>query len=187
MRHNLVLTGLGGQGIIFAGRLLSQMALTKGWPVIGAETHGMAQRGGSVVAHLRFGGYQGSLVPAGQADALLAFKENEAYRILDAVKPSGLVFINAPAFPRPEVRDYVQTAGLEGLSIDADFLAVENGLPRSVNLIFLGFVCASGRLPFSLDELIEAVKNVTPPARLEGNLKAVELGAQKAGRSDVTP
>lgn len=177
MRLNLVLSGLGGQGIIFAGRLLSQMALARGWQVIGAETHGMAQRGGSVVAHLRFGGYQGSLVPSGQADALLAFKEDEAYRILNMVRSGGLVFINAPDFPRPEVKEYVQNTRLEGLAIDADRLAVENDLPRSVNLIFLSFVCGSGRLPFTLDELREAVKTITPASRLEANLKAVEIGS----------
>jgi len=178
VRLNLVLSGLGGQGIILAGRLLTWLALDRKWPVIGAETHGMAQRGGSVVAHLRFGGFEGSLVPAGQADALLAFREEEAYRVLNLLRPGGLVVANSAAFPRPAAAEYLRRNRIEGLRIDADRLAVDQGLPRSVNLILLGFACSSGRLPFDLKELERAVRAVTPPRFLKANLRAVELGAQ---------
>jgi indolepyruvate ferredoxin oxidoreductase beta subunit len=77
---NLVLSGLGGQGILFMTKLLARTAVDKGFKILVAETHGMAQRGGSVVSHLRVGDVKGSLVRAGSAHILLALEENEAYR-----------------------------------------------------------------------------------------------------------
>ncbi len=180
MSYDTVLCGLGGQGIIFAGRLLSFMAMKNGWGVIGAETHGMAQRGGSVVAHLRFGETEGSLVPEGSADALIALSEEEAYRNLALAKRGGLVFVNAKRFPVKKAADYVKKTRLKPLVVDADTLAVQNGLPRAVNLIVLGFACATGELPFSLDDLKQAVKAVARERFWEANFRAIELGASRA-------
>ncbi len=180
MKLDLVLCGVGGQGIIFAGRLLSWMALRRGWPVIGAETHGMAQRGGSVVAFLRFGPAAGPLLPAGAADALIAFKEEEAYRHLALLKPRGALVINAARFPWPEAAGYVKRNKIKGLGLEADRTALAHGLGRASNLILLGFACASGALPFSLEELERAVEAVTRPRFAAANLEAVALGAGKA-------
>jgi len=180
MRLDLVMSGLGGQGILFAARLLSQMALQRGWAVIGAETHGMAQRGGSVVAHLRFGGAEGSVIPAGRADALIALQETEAYRNLAFVRPGGVVFVNAERFPWPEVSDYVRRTRITGLAVPADSIALSEGLPRAGNLILIGLACQSERLPFGLKELTKAVREVSPPRFLEANLKAISLGASRA-------
>ena len=83
---NFVLGGLGGQGILFMTKILANTALTKGYRVMGAETHGMAQRGGSVVSHLRLGDIESSLVKNGSAHFLLALEENEAYRNLPFLK-----------------------------------------------------------------------------------------------------
>jgi len=177
MRLDLIVSGVGGQGIIFAARLLGWMALRRNWPVIGAETHGMAQRGGAVAAHLRFGGVGGSLVPAGSADGLIALKEEEAYRCLGLVRSGGAVFINAADFPRPKTADYVRRQKIEGLVLDADSLSLGAGLPRAGNLIMLAFACASGILPFDRVELERAVRAVTPQRFLAANLEAVELGA----------
>ncbi|MBW1920143.1 MAG: 2-oxoacid:acceptor oxidoreductase family protein, partial [Deltaproteobacteria bacterium] len=74
---DIVLCGLGGQGILFMTRVIAQAALDKGLNIMGAETHGMAQRGGSVVSHLRLGQAQGSLVRTGSAHFLLGLDENE--------------------------------------------------------------------------------------------------------------
>ena len=178
MRLDLVISGVGGQGVIFAARLLGQMVLRRNWPVIGAETHGMAQRGGAVVAHLRFGGVRGSLVPAGMADGLIALKEEEAYRCLGLVRVGGAVFVNATCFPWPKAAGYVRRQKIEGLVLDADRLALGAGLPRAGNLIMLAFACASGILPFDRAELEQAVRAVTPQRFLAANLKAVDLGAE---------
>jgi indolepyruvate ferredoxin oxidoreductase beta subunit len=176
MKYDVVLCGLGGQGIIFTGKLLSSMAMGRSWPVIGAETHGMAQRGGSVVAHLRFGDVVGSLVPEASADTLISLSEAEAYRNMNLVKPEGCVFLNGQSFPWNQITDYVNTNNIQGRAIDADTLAVENNLPKAVNLIVLGFACASGLLPFDVDELKSAVKTVAKEAFWDDNFKAIDLG-----------
>jgi indolepyruvate ferredoxin oxidoreductase beta subunit len=93
---NIVLCGLGGQGILFMTKVLAEDALRRKIPVLGAETHGMAQRGGSVVSHLRMGNAKSSLVSSGQARFLLALDPWEAYRNLPFLAPGGFLFANAP-------------------------------------------------------------------------------------------
>ncbi len=177
MRYNLVLSGVGGQGIIFAARLVARMALERDWPVIGAETHGMAQRGGSVVAHLRFGGAKGSLVGSGSAEALISFKEEEGYRNLGLVKSGGHVFFNTPdPAVRPEAGKYLDQQRITPHFIDADKLALDYGLPKAANLIMVGFACGTGTLPFGEENLEETVKAVSPERFLQDNLKAIGLG-----------
>jgi indolepyruvate ferredoxin oxidoreductase, beta subunit len=177
MRFNLVLSGVGGQGIIFAARLLAQMALERDWPVIGAETHGMAQRGGSVVAHLRFGGAKGSLVGAGSAEALITFRAEEGYRNLGLVKSGGHVFFNTPdPSVRPEAAEYLDQQQITPHFIDADKLALDHNLPRAANLIMVGFACGTGALPFGARNLEETVRAVSPERFIEDNLKAISLG-----------
>ena len=102
---NIVLCGLGGQGILFMTRVLSQTALSKGMDIMGAETHGMAQRGGSVVSHLRIGDIKGSLVRADSAHFLLALEENEGYRNLPFLAMGARMYVNSNSgdFPREEV------------------------------------------------------------------------------------
>nr|NJM02148.1 hypothetical protein [Desulfobacula sp.] len=92
---NYVLSGLGGQGILFMTKVFAAAALEKGYNVLGAETHGMAQRGGSVVSHLRVGEARSSLVRAGAADFLISMDESEAYRYLPYLKKAG------PYLPMP--------------------------------------------------------------------------------------
>ena len=88
-KSNFVLCGLGGQGILFMTKVLSETALRKGYNVMGAETHGMAQRGGSVVSHLRLGDVKGSLVSNGSAHLLLSLDEVEGYRNLPFLSKGG--------------------------------------------------------------------------------------------------
>jgi len=184
MKLDLVLCGLGGQGIIFAGRLLSWIALKKRWPVIGAETHGMAQRGGSVTALLRFGPARGPGILPGSADCLISLSEDEAYRNLAFLRPGGLLFLNSPKYPRSQAREYLKRQKIAGQALDADDLALSHGLPRAVNLIMLGFALASGSLPLSRRELEQAVRAVSPERFREPNLKAVALGASGAGTEE---
>ena len=72
--QQLIISGVGGQGILFITRLLAETAIEKGFHVLTSETHGMAQRGGIVISHLKIGGFSSPLVRPGQADGLLALK-----------------------------------------------------------------------------------------------------------------
>ena len=103
---NFVLSGLGGQGILFMTKIIAKTALRKGFSVMGAETHGMAQRGGSVISHLRLGNVNSSLVKPGSAQFLLSLEENEAYRNLPflAKNVTYTVTRSKMIFPRHSVK-----------------------------------------------------------------------------------
>ena len=93
-RFQLVVAGVGGQGILFATRLLEEAALARGLPVLGAETHGMSQRGGSVLSHFKVGPFRSPMVRRGTADCLLGMELTEAYRNAAYLRPGGLAILN---------------------------------------------------------------------------------------------
>ena len=111
---NFVLSGLGGQGILFMTKLLARTAVNKGLKILVAETHGMAQRGGSVISHLRVGDVKGSVVRAGSAHILLALEENEAYRNIPYLADGGKLYANAPkpSFPKTFVMNGCLAIGI---------------------------------------------------------------------------
>ncbi|MGZ8441296.1 MAG: 2-oxoacid:acceptor oxidoreductase family protein, partial [Candidatus Deferrimicrobiaceae bacterium] len=135
MRQQIVLSGVGGQGILFLSRLLAEAAIAGGFPVIASETHGMAQRGGVVVSHLKVGGFDSPLVRAGRADLLLVLKEENVPLHREFLADGGALIVNAPVptDAGPRVRVHV---------VDADALALSAGTPHAVNLILLGFALA---------------------------------------------
>jgi indolepyruvate ferredoxin oxidoreductase beta subunit len=179
---NMVLCGLGGQGILFMTKILGQAALRKGYEVLGAETHGMAQRGGSVVSHLRLGGVQGSLVETGTAQMLLALEENEAYRNLPFLAPGGRLFVNtsSPAFPREEVRGYLAEKEILSRGVPATSIAVAMGAPLSSNLALLGYFSVFGEGPFNHYEMMETIAEISPDRFRENNLRVFDAGFQRA-------
>ena len=85
-----ILAGLGGQGVVFLTRLLAQTAVALGHAVMVSETHGMSQRGGSVISHLKIGGDEAPLIQRGTADVLLALEADEAVRNLPFLRRGGL-------------------------------------------------------------------------------------------------
>src|SRR5512136_2748137 len=94
MECRLVVAGVGGQGVIYAAKILSQAALARGERVIVSENHGMSQRGGSVLAHVKIGGSELPLIRRATADALIAFDRTEAVRNLTFARSGGSVFVN---------------------------------------------------------------------------------------------
>jgi indolepyruvate ferredoxin oxidoreductase beta subunit len=183
---NFVLGGLGGQGILFMTKILAQAALSKGFNIMGAETHGMAQRGGSVVSHLRLGDVEGSLVSAGTAHFLLALDENEAYRNIPFLAEGGQMFANAEgnSFPRKEVRAYLKKTNVACLSMPAGKLAMDLGAPMSTNLALLGFFSAFDKGPLGHEELRETVESVSPERFKEINLKVFDAGFERGAREE---
>ena len=182
---NFVLSGLGGQGILFMTKILARAAMGKNMNIIGAETHGMAQRGGSVVSHLRLGNVDSSLVPAGGARFLLALEENEAYRNLPFLARGGSLYANAAqdSFPRKEVKAYLDNIEASYRSVPAGKLAMDLGAPMSSNLALIGFFSAFGEGPFDHDELRETVDTVSPDRFKEINLKVFDAGFEMGARN----
>lgn len=149
-RQQLIISGVGGQGILFVTRLLAETAIAMGLPVLTSETHGMAQRGGIVVSHLKVGSFASPLVRPGQADLLVALKPETVALHLHFLKGSGFIATNAKE-ELPEAAPYPT------VSIDADSLALALGDPQGVNLIVLGRALAEpGRL-FCSAGAVEAV------------------------------
>ncbi len=177
---NIVLSGLGGQGILFMTKLLAQASLAKGFEVMGAETHGMAQRGGSVVSHLRLGPVHSSLVPEGKAHFLLALDESEGYRTLPFLRPAGRLYLDAPSSSiRPEVQAYLDRLGAVCRAFPAQKTAMDLGAPLSTNLALLGFFSAFESAPIGHAELRATVEAASPERLKDANLSVFDAGYLK--------
>ena len=177
MRQQIVLSGFGGQGILFLSRLLAEAAIAGGFPVLTSETHGMAQRGGVVVSHLKVGGFDSPLVRAGRADLLLVLKEENVPLHREFLADGGALIVNAavPADPGRGVRVH---------AVDADALALSAGAPHAVNLILLGFALArigggaAGGFFCGAGAIREALlqRQGAGGSRLAASLSALDLG-----------
>jgi len=179
---NFIIGGLGGQGILFMTKILAKTALQKGYDVMGAETHGMAQRGGSVISHLRMGEVNSSLVKTGAAQFLLTLEENEAYRNLPFLSRDGVLCSSRSDrdFPDPKVKGYLKENRIACHAIRAGKLALDMGAPMSTNLALIGFFSTLDQCPFSGSELRQTVETVSPEPFREVNLKVFDAGAGQA-------
>jgi indolepyruvate ferredoxin oxidoreductase beta subunit len=188
---DILIVGIGGQGTILASNILGEACLIENRHVRGAETHGMAQRGGSVESHIRIGGEHGPLIPPGQADLLISFDLLEALRYSHYLKESGKMVVNRRIVLPTSV--YTQKiavpsedeiiAALKKYQIcllDADRIATEAGSPLSQNVVMLG--AAAGAMPLRAASLLEAVQRLVPKKTIEINVKAFEAG-QATGRT----
>ena len=194
MKVQIVISGVGGQGVLLVTRVFSEFALREGFPLIGSEDHGMSQRGGSVMTHLKIGDFDSPLVKKGSADILLSLEKDEAYRTLHYLKPSangqegGLCFINAPDpnYMNPQIRAYLKERGIEVYVVNAEKLAREAGSIQSTNIALIGFATAHSRFPFSHDKLKEVIERVTSSKFREVSLKIFER-AFSEGRKSIKP
>jgi indolepyruvate ferredoxin oxidoreductase beta subunit len=182
----VILSGVGGQGILLAGEVLSTAAMEAGFDVKKSEVHGMAQRGGSVVAHVRFGDKVYSpLVKTGDADFILAFERLEAVRYLPMLKEGGKVVVNdqrivpltvtfgAGAYPE-NVEEILSARAGQVAVVPALDIARELGNPNVVNLVMLGAL--SRFLPFSAEVWERSLELRVPKKFLELNRKAFARG-----------
>ena len=175
---NFVLCGLGGQGILFMTKIIAKTALQKGYNVMGAETHGMAQRGGSVISHLRLGNVGSSLVKPGAAQFLLALEENEAYRNLPFLAKNGHLYSDTVRkdFPREGVRSYLDKKAIRYHALPAGKIALDLGAPVSSNLAMIGFFAAFQEEPFTPDDFRKTIENISPEPFRNINLQVFEKG-----------
>ena len=169
MNTNILIVGVGGQGTLLASVLLGNLALDNGYDVKLSEVHGMSQRGGSVVTHVKISdGKVGSpLIEKGEADIILAFEKLEAYRWLPYLKRGGSLFVNTQQIlPMPVILGQAENPeGLEEAlaarageikAFDASQVAAECGSSRAVNVVLLG--AASRKLPFSNDAWMKVIQ-----------------------------
>jgi len=182
-RCDIVIAGVGGQGILLASDILGEACILEGLPVKGLETHGMAQRGGSVEAHVRIGCARGPKVPLGGADLLIGFEPLEAARFAAWLKPGGAAVVNSAAVPVPGGAAYPPVESLRGilaaragalLFLDFAAMAAAAGSARTVNVLMLG--AAARFLPLSADALRGAVFSLVKPRFHDVNRAAFEAG-----------
>ena len=183
---SVVLLGVGGQGILLASEIMARAAMHAGFDVKTNEVHGMAQRGGSVIAQVRYGKKVYSpLIAERSGDVLASFEKVEAVRGAHYVKPGGLAVIaNTQIIPTtvssglceyPKDIDERLGSAFDNLSlIDAQQKAVELGNVKAANVVLMGGLSVGLDLP--LEVWHEAVKTSVKPKFLELNLKAFEEG-----------
>jgi len=178
MKAKILLAGIGGQGVLFAHRALAACAVTQGLCVTGAETHGMSQRGGSVVSHLKIGEASAPLIRRGTADFLLAFDTVEAYRSLPFLRHNGVAAVNTghASFPDERVRPYIDAMGISVRGLNAEAIARELQAPFILNVVLLGFASTCDSFPFPRDSPREAIARVSPRDLVTLNLKAYDEG-----------
>ncbi|MGQ9647082.1 MAG: indolepyruvate oxidoreductase subunit beta [Thermodesulfobacteriota bacterium] len=190
MHIQMIISGVGGQGVLLLTRVFSEVALKEGYPVIGSEDHGMSQRGGSVITHLKIGDFDSPLVKKGNADILLSLEQNEAYKTLHYLKSStngrkgGLCFVNAPNpdFMEAQIKTYLSEKGIEVYVFGADRLAREMGSVQSVNIAMIGFASAHPRFPFPQEKLRGAIERVTPPRFKDSSLRIFDKAFSEGRR-----
>jgi indolepyruvate ferredoxin oxidoreductase beta subunit len=189
MKTDIILAGVGGQGVLSIAAIIAQAAVTEGLAVRQSEVHGMAQRGGAVLAHLRISDktIAGDLVPQGGADLIISMEPLESLRYAVWLSPQGSLvtaaepFVNIPDYPEPQTIKGLIARFPRYRLVEAAALAKEAGLPRAVNMVMVG--AASPFLPVSpetLEAAIAALFAAKEPSVAEANKKAFALGRAAA-------
>ena len=184
VKFDLVIVGVGGQGTLLASKILGRLALKERCGVKVSEVHGMSQRGGSVITHVRVGeSVYSPIVAPGEADYLLSFEQLEAARAASFLKDGGVAIVNTQMiWPMPVITGataYPENAlALIGErkveSADALAIAVECGSQKALNLVLLGML--SRHLPFAEEAWQEAIAACVPQKTLKTNLAAFARG-----------
>jgi indolepyruvate ferredoxin oxidoreductase beta subunit len=187
MNKNCVICGVGGQGTVLASRLIASCAMSKGYSVKTAETIGMAQQGGCVVSHVKYGEEIFSpLVEHHTADILMAFEPAEAVRCLPYLKENGTVIVSnkvvLPTTATLSGKAYTAEAMIEVLKAKCSHVVVIDtvekckslGSNKVLNVVMLGALAKSGKLGFTVDDFKETIIKIVPQRYHELNLKAID-------------
>jgi indolepyruvate ferredoxin oxidoreductase beta subunit len=191
---NIILAGVGGQGVVTAGVLMGRAATRVGFNAVMSEIHGMSQRGGVVTVDLRLGDVYGPIIPEGEADLLLGFEQAETLRAArragretvvimstERIVPPGVTIGDAKYPDIQHACDELRAQGVKVLEVDARGTAEKVKNAHSGNLVLVGAAYASGALPVSYDSLEEAVRGMFPQKSWESNLEAMRQGANCLG------
>ncbi|MGA2367516.1 MAG: indolepyruvate oxidoreductase subunit beta [Dehalococcoidia bacterium] len=193
-KQDILMVGVGGQGIILASDILGEAALEKGLDVKKTDTLGMAQRGGSVTSHLRIGRKVWSpLISPAEADILLAFEKLEAARWVNYLKPDGLAIINNLSIPPlsislgsqkypgdQEIIDSFKQRTKNVHLVDGSQQVARLGDTRTLNIYMLGFLSTFLPLEIDLAAWKSCLKKQLPSRILDINVRAFEKGREEA-------
>ncbi len=186
---NILMAGVGGQGVILASEIVSEAMMRSGFDVKKSEVHGMAQRGGSVTTHVRFGTKVYSpLIKAGEVDILFSFELLETVRYLGTLRENATLLVNAQKILPPSVTlgkdaypenvaDLLRSRYPRFELVDAPAIALRAGNARAINVAFVGALSRCFDIPEST--WLAAIEAMLPPKLVEVNLKAFALGREK--------
>jgi indolepyruvate ferredoxin oxidoreductase beta subunit len=186
MKTDIILCGVGGQGILSIATIIGEAALKENLYIKQAEVHGMSQRGGDVQSNLRISSdpIQSDLIPKGGADVIISMEPMEALRYLPFLAKDGWIitssapFVNIPNYPEFETIKKDLESLPHVILVDIEQKAKDAGVPRSANVILLG--AAQKALGIEYDKLEDAIRRVfgrKGEAIVEANIKALGIGA----------
>lgn len=189
---NIVFSGIGGQGIVVASDIFCEAALLDGLDVAKAEVHGMAQRGGSIVAHVRVGeNVQAPLIETGKADIVLGFEMLEAARVLPMLKKDGTVILNtkyitpSTSYARSfnltdeKILKLIKDKAHKVYEVDGLGIASKLGNILVVNTVLIGALSGIPENPVSKKSLQQAIADRLKEKYVDLNLKAFQIGSEQ--------
>lgn len=194
--YNILLAGVGGQGLMLLSQVMGDACTRSGVKVVVGAQHGLAQRSGSISAHVRIGDAYSPLIPYGTADVIIAMDAMEALRYVEFLKQGGIVIMNSRIMHPPletapiiknrqekgmyvtleQVKEQLGKVAEKVIAIDAEKVAVEAGNPRTENIVLLGAASTLGGFPVKIESLKESIGRVVPKNAVEVNMKAFDLG-----------
>lgn len=195
---NIIICGVGGQGVVLMSELLGSAALKDGVPIKGSEVLGMAQRGGSVFSNLRLGGDSSlaPMTPEGKCDILLAVEPSEALRniqylaensvvVLNTVKVIPYtVFLGKSGYPGVEtIIEKLRRISPRVITLDASVIAQKAGSLQAANVVMLGALYGTGLMNISADTAKSVIRDHFPVKTAELNIKAFDMGFDEAKKS----
>ncbi len=198
MKLNIIVVGVGGQGALTTAAIIARAAMKAGLNVITAETHGMAQRGGSVDVHVRIGDVKAPTIPIGSADVMIALEPSESLRYSKFLNENSVVILNDKPIIPPTVS--VGVSGYPSLEeilenlrkitqriyvVNASDIAEEIGSTRVTNVVVIGILLKLLNLPFKYEHVEEALRDLMSGDILELNLKALKAGFKSVQPSVV--
>ena len=190
-KMRIMVVGIGGQGIVFASKVLGEAILHAGLNVVVSEVHGMAQRGGVVISQICIGDIHGPLIADGETDVILAFEPVEAYRIINKANEDTVIIANTePVKPTsanfgeveyPDVEDVLQamnevTGNL--ITVEGSGIASKLGSHMVVNSVMLGALAGIGKLPIEPQSLRSHLLEQVPEKSVELNARAFDAGLE---------
>jgi indolepyruvate ferredoxin oxidoreductase beta subunit len=189
----VIICGVGGQGVVLMSELLGAAAVKGGISVQGSEVLGMAQRGGSVFSNLRLGGdVYAQLTPEGGCDILLAVEPSEALRNIQYLSKSSIVVLNTTqvmpftvflgksGYPSTEeILGKLNSVAGKVIALDAAKIALEAGNIQTTNVVMMGALFGTGLLPIPTDIAREVVRSRVPAKAIDANLKAFDMGYEE--------
>ena len=185
-----LLCGVGGQGTVLASRIIAAAAMAKGLHARTAETIGMAQRGGSVVSHVRIGDEIASpMIPWGRADVIIGFEPGEAAANIKYLKEGGVLILSSrqvkpvtaalgqSGYEGGDCLEWLKSKGSRCVVIDPDEIIEACGSPKVLNVAMAGALAATGAMDLTIGDMEEALRIRMKPKLLDMNMKALHMGA----------